>query len=389
MVDFKTYAIIQMKEVGMIEQWKKFNIVEKAIILTLCSIYFHYTITIGMIIVSFMLIIKYEWKKPIKEQRPFILLSFLQIISIINSAWHKNILGILLALGMWIILYVVYYLRTFISKDNIYWILKMLLGASLISIMYITLGYFINKYIIHVVPYDYSKVIFFNENYAGSVFAISAIIAMILLLQEKKKYYLLFILSYIFLIINARSRGALLGLIAGIIIVGFTQIKNKKIKLTIAGGIFITIVIMLCIFPLPSIHDFTKLDSYRVAIWETGWKSFLRYPLIGQGQFTHLNYCREFGTLCIEHAHNLFLELLIVYGVFGIAVIMFTLKYEFSKIVRLMRNDMLLFSLYTGVITVSVIHGLVDYQLFWPQSGLLCLSILGIIDCYKEEKKHE
>ncbi len=383
------YDIIRMKEVVMINQWQKFNLVEKAIILTLCSIFLHYTITIGMIIVSFVLIIKHEWKKPIKAHRPFILLSFLQIISIINSAWHKNIFGILLAVGMWIILYVVYYFRTFITKDNIYFILKMLLGASLVSVLYIILGYFINKYIIHVVPYDYSRALFFNENYAGSIFSISAIIAVILLLQEKKKYYLLLVLAYIFLIINAKSRGALLGLLAGLIIVGFTQIKNKKIKLAIISSILLIALIMLCIFPLPSIHDFTKLDSYRVAIWETGWKSFLRYPFIGQGQFTHLNYCREFGTLCIEHAHNLFLELLIVYGVIGIAIIMFTLKYEFHKILRLMRNDTLLFSLYIGVITVSIVHGLVDYQLFWPQSGLLCLSMLGIIDCYKEEKNHE
>lgn len=377
-----------------IKMWKSFPLYQQLTLITIFSTLLHYSITIICVVITFcVLIYQRKFKDVYAKQPNFTIITILLVVSVFVSAWQRNAIGAFFSVCLWVSLFVVYYFRTFISKQNIRWIIDTLLYVNIGMMAYMGIGYVVSRFVIKVQPYDYSTVLFFNENYAATIYYLLILLAVSSYYELRKKWYLILLFGNFILIDLAESRGAMIAILFGLFIyvlmLNRSDIYRKKIVvIPLVSIVCIYILgVMLKFLPQFQIEYIYKYVTYRVAIWNTALQSFFKHSLIGQGQFSHLNYCKEFGSLCIAHAHNLFLELLVVFGILGNFLIIYTAKYDIPKIRLLKKHHRNYFAVIIALVATVSVHGLVDYQLFWVQTGILFFALMGIMDITKNSSQ--
>ena len=185
-----------------------------------------------------------------------------------------------------------------------------------------------------------------NFIYLGNFMAISMIIAIMLFLIERKRFkkLLLIVVAALsgLLLIYSGSRGALLGLIAGLFITGVIAILKEKSQIRkIAIKIIATIAILSGILWLTPANkillkipgasrlaDITSDSGPRIAAWKASVAAWKEKPLFGWG---HENFYAAFNKHLIpesltnsyyeswfDNAHNVIFNTLATGGVIGI-----------------------------------------------------------------------
>ena len=200
--------------------------------------------------------------------------------------------------------------------------------------------------------------LFNNQNYAGS-WLVVIFPFLIALIYEKthsnlKRFFLFIFISFIWILIYyTKSRNALLGSILSIqlitlskliffvsllIIFLFIFFYLLITKLAIFSGIKNSLGYFLNQITFTNFADLSlNFNNYtRLIIFKDGFKFFLERPLLGWGSASFPILYFEKNNIWFGHSHNIFLELLISYGLicasiitFGIILILFR---SFKKI---------------------------------------------------------
>ncbi|MEX2013722.1 MAG: O-antigen ligase family protein, partial [Parcubacteria group bacterium] len=157
--------------------------------------------------------------------------------------------------------------------------------------------------------------------------------------------YGLLIFFQLFILYHTATRGAILGLLGGVLVVAILSLfnKNESEKMVRKAGIAILLVLTVLVggfFSLrnaefvtssPVLSRFSSLTieeiktQGRYFIWPIAWQGFKERPLLGWGQdnFNYVfnkHYVPEMQHLepWFDRAHNIFLDWLVVGGAFGL-----------------------------------------------------------------------
>lgn len=209
------------------------------------------------------------------------------------------------------------------------------------------------------------------------------------------KFYLALIslpLLLTYYLTNARN--ALLGLFAGLIIIG--ALKNRYFL----AGLIIFVVLFLLFAPAPitermiSITDMNHpSNKTRFVMWETGIKIIKDHPLLGVGDVDNNRIYRMYKTPEFHgegsHMHSNVFQLLVSFGLVGFLMWLVLMIYIFYRSIRIYfktrKNEFLNIMALTSITTMTAlqISGLTEWNfgdheyavVFWFMLALAFISL--------------
>lgn len=229
---------------------------------------------------------------------------------------------------------------------------------------------------------------FGNPNVAGNWFAIMILVCIYLSTRTSKAnklFYKISMLLFLIALFLTGSDGAGIGLIFGL----FTYYifnKNKK-KLFFHILLFTFIAILLFIFPQTFVtsnlnkHELSVSSISRFAIWEGCFKMMKLKPLTGWGLigiYEHginfINYHKS-----VTHGHNIWITLMTTLGVFGTSIYLYMKIYLYKSIKKLYNNNSKITALFASIQVLVIGHGLFDFTIMTPQTGILFITCSALI----------
>lgn len=128
-------------------------------------------------------------------------------------------------------------------------------------------------------------------------------------------------------------------------------------------------------------EDYHQIN-FRLQLWPLALELFKEKPLIGYGGGTEQDLLYEMSQekkydIRKVHAHNQFLSFAIQYGIIGISLLLFTLTYIFLKIYSNKEHLLLLFLIFSSMMTDSY---------FNVQQGMIFFTTFGSIILYFSKK---
>ncbi|MBU3155931.1 O-antigen ligase family protein [Clostridium estertheticum] len=229
---------------------------------------------------------------------------------------------------------------------------------------------------------------FGNPNVAGNWFAIMIIVGLYfcsIKSKTTKLFYRAATLLFFIALYLTGSRGAFIGLLCGLFI--FYLLKGSKKDM----WLFITIfIITVAVTFMPSeisknitAHGFDDSFISRVGIWKGCLKMIRIKPFTGWGLMGITEHGADFMKgyfyATLYHGHNIWITIMTTLGGIGLLI------YAYLKI-NLFRNLKILYAqkcrvvpMLAGIQAVIIGHGLVDFTMIAPQTGLLFIASSAII----------
>lgn len=104
---------------------------------------------------------------------------------------------------------------------------------------------------------------------------------------------------------------------------------------------------------------------------------------------TYFHIYKQYGGHPTQHAHNVILDPILSHGVIGVLIMGVYFGSNLKEIYRLFvrRIDLRLCSLIVACILTVLIHGMLDYTVYWVQTGLLFLLILSSSSIYFHKER--
>ncbi len=300
--------------------------------------------------------------------------------------------------------FAVYY-RQHISAESFEFFMDTTLILSLVAALVAIIQYFIILHrfnidgfelIIFNTPKNRVDSFYFNANYYAMMIEFWVGIAfykILRLTQEEhvnfKKIggYCIIILINLFTLVLSGCRTAWPAMLAGLAIMLLFAHFYKLFGLIAAGGMASAGFLFTHKSYIPRASNITKYLGVRQKIWRAALASIKDHPLFGEGPLTYMHIWKQYNGHNTQHAHNIFLDPPLSFGIVGILMI---LPYFISCIKRtyitykLHKNDTLV-ALIIGLIVMTYIHGLLDYTIFFIQTSFTLFMVISSFDIYREE----
>lgn len=378
---------------------------QRYIIVAVFSMFLPFYMCGGVLI---FLTLRLLWKGEIQEayrQIPksrYIL--YFCILSAIVSLFYQNYYGFVCSIGMLVLFSFIVYYRVHISLRLFEYITNCLIVLSIFAALYALIEYIgilnslnIDQFeiIIFNRPQDRINSVFFNANYYAMMIEFFICITFYKILKIKNIklnwrkfiYYVAVIGLNLFVLVLTACRTAWPALAGGILIMLIID-KHYKTCATI-----LAVVIAVCIYFLFNPSQFPRVDNIidyfmtRAGIWDVAIQNIITHPLFGEGPMTYMHIYPLYNGHPTEHAHSIYLDPLLCFGIIGLLTIA---PYIFSNIQRLYRLwkfkiDKTLVALIVSFTVMIFIHGLLDYTIFFVQTGFLFLLIASSFDIYKKK----
>ncbi len=343
-----------------------------ALILT-ASIFLPYVITAGVLILSCIYILLHKKQRRTILKVPYgrVLIGFFGISALL-SAYYGNHLGIACCFGIFTIYVCAFYLRSVMTYSLFYLMMDTACAGSVLAALF-AIYQKLSQY--STMPTYRPESFFLNPNYYGAIIEFIVIIAIYradINLPGRPFYAAVIGINLIGLYLCA-SMSAWTAMTAGVLV--FLLLK-KKYKI---AAIYLTILILFilaCNF-IPSLFPrFNSIDdttSNRMDVWWGAFHGFLDTPMLGRGPMAYTIVSKELGTYSTYHCHNLFLDMMLNYGIIGCGVFLTFMIAQVKQLwKRLKRKAYKGITLLTVSLTIAVlIHGITDVTIFWIQTGLL------------------
>lgn len=334
----------------------------------------------------------------------YFILFFCALLAII-SLFYQNYLGILVTVGILMLGSFAVYYRQHISAESFEFFMDTTLILSLVAALVAIIQYFIILHrfnidgfelIIFNTPKNRVDSFYFNANYYAMMIEFWVGIAfykILRLTQEEhvnfKKIggYCIIILINLFTLVLSGCRTAWPAMLAGLAIMLLFAHFYKLFGLIAAGGMASAGFLFTHKSYIPRASNITKYLGVRQKIWRAALASIKDHPLFGEGPLTYMHIWKQYNGHNTQHAHNIFLDPPLSFGIVGILMI---LPYFISCIKRtyitykLHKNDTLV-ALIIGLIVMTYIHGLLDYTIFFIQTSFTLFMVISSFDIYREE----
>ncbi|HEY5467063.1 MAG TPA: O-antigen ligase family protein, partial [Clostridia bacterium] len=231
---------------------------------------------------------------------------------------------------------------------------------------------------------------FLNANYYGAITVLVVLLSIYKMIQPEQKHwqrYLLIAAMNMGGLCLSDCRSAMAALAVAVIVM--LALNKRFHMLGILLGIEALAVVAVCLSPaiMPRIHDAGVDLVYRLSIWQTAVKGFLEHPFFGQGGGAYRLIFAKFGGPDEMHAHSLFLDPLLNFGIIGTAIFAIYFKSSLRSIRNMLDHpqDLQRFFLMAAVLVCVVIHGVTDITVFSVQTGLLVSVLMGVAGIRKNQ----
>ncbi|SEI38869.1 O-antigen ligase family protein [Sharpea azabuensis] len=334
----------------------------------------------------------------------YFILFFCALLAIV-SLFYQNYLGILVTVGILMLGSFAVYYRQHISAESFEFFMDTTLILSLVAALVAIIQYFIILHrfnidgfelIIFNTPKNRVDSFYFNANYYAMMieFWIGIAFYKILRLTQEEHVnfkkiggYCIIILINLFTLVLSGCRTAWPAMLAGLAIMLLFAHFYKLFGLIAAGGMASAGFLFTHKSYIPRASNITKYLGVRQKIWRAAIASIKDHPLFGEGPLTYMHIWKQYNGHNTQHAHNIFLDPPLSFGIVGILMI---LPYFISCIKRtyitykLHKNDTLV-ALIIGLIVMTYIHGLLDYTIFFIQTSFTLFMVISSFDIYREE----
>jgi len=385
---------------------KHFTHQQRYIIVAILSMFIpFYMCGAVLIFLTIRLLMKGEIQEAYKQTPKSRYIIYFCCLSCIVSLFYQNYYGVACSIGLLAIMSFVLYYRIHITSELFELITDIIILLSVFAALYglmeymkILSHYNIDQFEIMIFnkPKDRVNSVFFNANYYAMMLEFFICITFYKILKIKdikihyKKflYYSAVIGLNLFMLLLTACRTAWPALAAGILIMLIVD-KHYKTCTTI-----FMICLCACIYFMINPSKFPRVDniiSYfntRAGIWQVAIENIKTHPLFGEGPMTYMHIYEAYHGHPTQHAHSIYLDPLLCFGVVGILMI---IPYVFDNIKRLFQLwksqiDQTLVALVVSFTVVILIHGIMDYTVFFVQTGFLYLLIASSFDIHKNLK---
>jgi O-antigen ligase len=249
------------------------------------------------------------------------------------------------------------------------------------------LNYDVFSFIIEDNPKHRINSTFFNANYYAMMIEFIVLICIYKMMQVKTKrriiFYISTILVNLFILYLTGCRTAWIPFVVSI---PFLFLMNKRflyfsMTMSAYGGAGGILLLKPGIFQRTTLFtDFGK----RFKIWNCAIKGIKAHPWFGEGPLTYYHIYKQYQGHPTQHAHSVYLDPILSYGIVGVILLgcYFVSNVKEIWILLKRRLDLRLCSLILACILTVLIHGILDYTIYWNQTALLFLMIMGSSSIY-------
>jgi len=307
------------------------------------------------------------------------------LISFIVSLSFKNWIGMLIAIAMCAIFIISMYIRTMMTRKLFETILDLSCLLSFVAFIVAV----VEQLVMSGDDKFRASSTFLNANYYATMIEFIVIVAVYKLIHQttakQKLFYTLTIIVNIVGLYLCDCRTAFIVIACCVAIILLLNRKYKPFALFALSGLLI--IAIFSIYPniLPRAYLVDASLTTRVSIWKTSIRAILQNPLFGEGGSTYLRIYTQFGGHQALHAHNLFLDPLLNFGIVGVSLLAIYLIENLRPILRMHNtlHDKKRFYLLVTIVLAVLLHGITDITVFDTQVGLFLavfLSVAGITE---------
>lgn len=317
---------------------------------------------------------------------------FSRMIVVAVTAWsmvsllYQNFYGVGISLLLAAALLTMFYLRSFMTQRLFNTLMDVACLCSLSTTM-VAIGQMIYYEGLGLV--QRAESLCFNPNYYGMLMEFVAIIALYRGFGNPKHraFYGTVLVSCMIGIYLCASISAAAAVCAGILLFFLLRGRYKYFWAFAALGVLAAIA-ALTVLPVifPRAGDADHSMDQRLSIWMTAFKGIQQHFLLGQGPMTYEMIYTQFSGYATHHAHNLFIDTVLNYGLIGAGIIGFFAVYQIRQVLSRIRHGIASSS---GVLLlvftfVTAIHGMTDVTVLWIQTGALFLLVYSSIGIRSE-----
>lgn len=231
---------------------------------------------------------------------------------------------------------------------------------------------------------------FGNANYYGTIIEFVVLICVYRMMTNPsgRLFYCGIILMNVVGLFLCDCQSSWLPILVGILIIFYCN-GHKKKTLTflciavglVAAGLFIPNV-------LPRLGRMPQTFATRINIWMTALQGIKAHPLFGQGTITYMFIHELYNGYSTYHAHSLYLDPFLNYGVVGVCVMLRYFWVTTSEALKKQLGDKSrsIKSLALAIVVGVLIHGVTDVTIMWIPTSMLLMVILSSFGI--EDKKN-
>ncbi|GFI40876.1 O-antigen ligase family protein [Thomasclavelia cocleata] len=320
------------------------------------------------------------------------------ILTLVISLIYRNWIGVGCVVLIFIFISLMLYYRKYINEEVFELILDMLIALSILWAIY---GLYEQLQILNRLGYDHFTLkvfsrrenrlnsVFFNANYYAMMieFIIMMIGYKIFGTKELKKQVYYFITACInfFLLYMTGCRTAFIATAVAMLV--FLIINKNYWICSLIGMACIVIGIFFIIHPeqFPRIEKLIDNFTVRTKIWHAAIEGIKAHPLFGQGPMTYMMIFKQYAGHNTQHAHSIYLDPILSFGVIGVTTLIPYILDNCKRLFKVYKQKINLryVALVISCIVVILLHGTLDYTIFWVHTGMLFLMIASSFEMFK------
>lgn len=320
------------------------------------------------------------------------------ILTLVISLIYRNWIGAGCVVLIFIFVSLMLYYRKYINEEVFELILDMLIALSILWAIY---GLYEQLQILNRLGYDHFTLkvfsrrenrlnsVFFNANYYAMMieFIIMMIGYKIFGTKELKKqaYYFITACINFFLLYMTGCRTAFIATAVAMLV--FLIINKNYWICSLIGMACIVIGIFFIIHPeqFPRIEKLVDNFTVRTKIWHAAIEGIKAHPLFGQGPMTYMMIFKQYAGHNTQHAHSIYLDPILSFGVIGVTTLIPYILDNCNRLFKVYKQKINLryVALVISCIVVILLHGTLDYTIFWVHTGMLFLMIASSFEMFK------
>ncbi|MHB8130514.1 MAG: O-antigen ligase family protein [Mobilitalea sp.] len=315
-------------------------------------------------------------------------LAYVLLVPIIYRNWF----GLAVGFGMILAIILGMYIRSVMTRVLYERVLTMICTLSLTSA-----GYAMTEKLLNLISDGRHShriaAVFSHPNYFGTMVGTVIIICAykVLTNQENKVFYTMVAAINVISMYLCKSMFVWVEIFIGITVLLLVLKKYRLLAFWFLGAALGAFLIFVQNFNIiPRLSDVGVTVKLRGQIWRMAIEEIKKAPWFGHGfmSFSYL-YDSTYRNQLIPHAHNIYLDMMLNFGVIGTVMFVgYILKY-YGLIIRarIKEKDIMISSLILAVTAAALAHGFTDLTLLWIQTFPLFLIILSGLGVDENSRK--